>query len=198
MGNYRYVIYAHINKINGMAYVGRTHLNPVHRWGLNGSGYKNHNIFWQAIQEYGWDNFHHEILKYGIKKKSEADELEKKYIKELNSLYPNGYNVEDGGIHGSNILNKKEGEIKMHRPHSGWHHSKETIDKIRNNQPDIYLKRRKSVECYDLNGNFIKEYTGASEASEELNIDISTIAKCCKHPERWKTAGGYIWKYKIS
>lgn len=41
---------------------------------------------------------------------------------------------------------------------------------------------------------FIREFDSAKSASEELNINSSNIAQCCKN--RYKTAGGYVWKYK--
>ena len=41
---------------------------------------------------------------------------------------------------------------------------------------------------------FIREWTGASEASNVLEIDISGITKCCRG--RQKTHKGYKWVYK--
>lgn len=51
----------------------------------------------------------------------------------------------------------------------------------------------KSVLCYDLNGRLVKQYNYATKASKELNIDLSSIIKCCKR--KIKTCGGYIWRY---
>ena len=45
-----------------------------------------------------------------------------------------------------------------------------------------------------IDGNFIKEWTSASEVSKVLNIDTSAIAKCCKGKQL--TCKGYKWKYK--
>lgn len=52
----------------------------------------------------------------------------------------------------------------------------------------------RSIVQYDLNNNFIKEYSSLTLASINLNIDCSCITKCAKNKR--KTAGGYIWKYK--
>jgi len=45
-----------------------------------------------------------------------------------------------------------------------------------------------------VNGEFIKEWTCSSEASEELGIDSSSITKCCKGKQI--TSKGYKWIYK--
>ena len=52
----------------------------------------------------------------------------------------------------------------------------------------------KKVLQFDLQGVFIKEWSFIAEAGKELNINRSNITQCCKG--NYKTAGGYIWKYK--
>lgn len=54
----------------------------------------------------------------------------------------------------------------------------------------------KPVLQYDLNGNFIKEWISASEVQKELGISQSAISACCRNKYGYKTAGGYIWKFK--
>ena len=54
--------------------------------------------------------------------------------------------------------------------------------------------RSKSVLQYTLDGNFVKEYPSAREAERINNIDFSAISKCCRGV--YKSAGGYIWKFK--
>lgn len=53
---------------------------------------------------------------------------------------------------------------------------------------------KKPVLQYDLNGNFIREFTGVVEAGESCEIWRGGISTCLKGKQR--TAGGYIWKYK--
>jgi len=57
--------------------------------------------------------------------------------------------------------------------------------KINMRTPIIQLSR---------DGEFIREWTGASEASKILDIDISGITKCCRG--RQKTHKGFKWIYK--
>lgn len=41
---------------------------------------------------------------------------------------------------------------------------------------------------------FIKEWDSIVSASKELGIGGNSITTCCKG--KYKSAGGYIWKYK--
>lgn len=49
--------------------------------------------------------------------------------------------------------------------------------------------KMKKVYCYDLN----KEYNSAVEAAKRLNIDRTSIVKCCNLQRL--TAGGMLWCY---
>lgn len=51
----------------------------------------------------------------------------------------------------------------------------------------------KSVNQYDLNGNFIKKYPSMKEIERQLKIETISISKCCRGLQ--KTAGGYIWEF---
>lgn len=66
--------------------------------------------------------------------------------------------------------------------------------KYNNNYGKNTKKLCKPVIQYDLDGNFIKEYYGANEASRQTGILCTSICKCCRG-ER-KKSGNYIWKYK--
>lgn len=45
-------------------------------------------------------------------------------------------------------------------------------------------------------GDIIKEYPSAMEASRQTGIANATISKCALGSKGYKSAGGYIWKYK--
>lgn len=51
----------------------------------------------------------------------------------------------------------------------------------------------KNVYQYDKNGNFIQKWGSTMDVERGLNIDHSSVAACARG--RYKTAGGFIWKY---
>ena len=112
----KYVIYAHINKINQKIYIGQTHhKDPNQRW-LNGWGYKNSTHFWNAIQKYGWDNFEHIVL-FDNLSQERANIIEEYLIKKYDSSNRSkGYNIRLGG---KNSRLPKEIRQKISKAHMG-------------------------------------------------------------------------------
>lgn len=88
-----YVLYCHTNKINGKKYFGITN-DTKSRFAGRGSGYRTPK-FREAIEEYGWNNFEHEIIIDGIECKADALILENEYIVK-NLTHINGYNSSTG------------------------------------------------------------------------------------------------------
>jgi len=68
----------------------RCHISEAFSTKKNQSHYLNN-----AIRKYGVENFIVELIEYC--EIDDADERETHYIKEFNSLYPNGYNLKNGG-----------------------------------------------------------------------------------------------------
>ena len=96
-------VYMHTNTINGKKYVGITSKEPTRRWKGNGSGYRNNEHFWNAIQKYGWDNFEHDVIYQGLNL-DEASCIEKELIAKYNTNNPNfGYNLTSGGEYGQEL-----------------------------------------------------------------------------------------------
>lgn len=52
----------------------------------------------------------------------------------------------------------------------------------------------KSLNQYDLNGTFIRNWKNSAEVYNNLKIDRGHISSCCNGKR--KTAGGFIWKYE--
>ena len=52
-------------------------------------------------------------------------------------------------------------------------------------------RNSKPVLQFTIEGEFIRSYSSASEASRQTGI--CNIGKCCKG--RYKTAGGFIWRF---
>lgn len=74
--------------------------------------------------------------------------------------------------------------------------SNETREKMKKNHANVSGANNpsaKSVQQLDKNGNLIKEFPYATLAAKELNLDLSSIIKCCRGKN--KTCGGYIWRY---
>lgn len=55
---------------------------------------------------------------------------------------------------------------------------------------------KKAVEQYDLEGNKIAEYDSLAEAQRKTGVNTGTITMCCRGEKYYKTAGGFVWKYK--
>ena len=79
-------------------------------------------------------------------------------------------------------------------------HSKETREKMsksmKENHADFNGKnnpRANPVNQYSLNGEFIKRWDYAKEASRTLDINYSSLISCCTG--KYKSSGGYIWEY---
>jgi len=58
------------------------------------------------------------------------------------------------------------------------------------------LKGWKAVLQYDKAGNFIKEWPSIQHVERELGINNSHISQNCRGSKTYKSAGGFVWKYK--
>ena len=209
-----YCVYVHTNKVNGKKYVGITKQKPVTRW-ANGKGYKENLHFTFAIQKYGWDNFKHEIIKSQLTKE-EACKQEFELIKILNTQNPSfGYNVANGGTgvnsvsdRTKDIMRIKTTEYFQNHPEAREHAARKTKEYYQNH-PEV--KRWKSEELkrffaehpekkstkriwqYDINGEYVCEWTSAVEAEKTAGYDRKKISACLTGHQ--KSACGYLWRY---
>lgn len=140
-------VYAITNKSNGMRYIGQTKRFKA-RQTSHRSGNKN-TLIGQAVKRYGWKNFEMKAL-YEVDE-SQADEAERRAIADLNTLWPNGYNLDSGGI-------------RNKAPHAA-----------------IIKRRRKPVRCIETGEFFegIKDahkITGVAPASISFSCRYGTKA----------------------
>lgn len=105
-----YELYCHTNTVNGKKYVGITMRGAEKRWGANGSRYKGQALGY-AIEKYGWDAFEHEVLLTGLTKE-QAEEEERRLIKELGTMVPNGYNLTTGGELGKDVSDETREKLR--------------------------------------------------------------------------------------
>lgn len=93
-------IYKITNSVNDKVYIGQTKGSLKVRFNDHksraGLGLVNSALY-KAITKYGFDKFRIDSIIEGDFSKEELDALEIKYIKELGSLCPNGYNMLEGG-----------------------------------------------------------------------------------------------------
>lgn len=96
-----YYIYKATNKINGKSYIGKTN-NIGSRVRQHLTCKQKDSIFHEAIIDYGINSFVWEFIEC-VKSNEVAADLERKYIKEFNTLIPNGYNESrgEGGVSSS-------------------------------------------------------------------------------------------------
>jgi group I intron endonuclease len=170
--NYNYhFVYLVTNLINKKQYIG-DHSSDILNDGYLGGGKP---YLQNALMKYGRKNFKREILEF-FSTKQEAFNAQEKYIKQYNTLNPNGYNISPKGGHGI----------------SGCF-SEETLRKI-SEKNKISLKGKKLSE--ETKKKISKSNTG-KKRSEEAKNNYS-IAKCQeKHPMFGKEISKEI-KEKIS
>jgi group I intron endonuclease len=89
-------IYKITNKINGKIYIGQS-VNIINRKKTHYRKYhKGCPHLYNAMDKYGFDNFEFEVIEECDIE--DLDRLEQKYIKELNTFSPNGYNLDTGDL----------------------------------------------------------------------------------------------------
>lgn len=195
-----------ITSPSGKVYIGQS-LNIRKRWNFyRTSKAKSHPKLYNSFCKYGVDNHYFEIIH------ELPLDISQNIINYYEQLYMDSYrkcgiellNIREGGYNGRHsketieklrvintgkILNE-ETKIKIglkskgNKYRLGTKHTKETIE-----------KKSKKVLQFDKFNNFINEFIGAKEAEKLLNISQSNISEVCRGKR--KSAGGYIWKFKL-
>ena len=62
-------------------------------------------------------------------------------------------------------------------------------------QYNVDYSNSKRVLQFDKNGNFIQAWKSTKEIERKLKIRNGNISNCCHG--RYKTAGGYVWRYDV-
>lgn len=170
-----YTLYKITNLLNNKHYIGVTNRNPNERFSEHKKPSSNSFIS-KAIRADGIENFSFEIILTNIKD-NEISKLECEYIQKYNSLLPNGYNADLGGI-------------EYHK-HSNY--IKDIIsEKGKGNKNSKYVA---DILMYDKQGNLLKRFQSAREAARYLGKESKNVGiNYCLNGKQ-KTAYGYIWKY---
>lgn len=93
-------IYIIRNDVNDKVYIGQTKRSIEKRFQEHTTltEAKRSLVLARAIQKYGADKFHVELLQDGLTSTEALDAAEIRYIKEFGSVAPSGYNVTGGGL----------------------------------------------------------------------------------------------------
>ena len=170
-----YNLYKITNLLNNKCYIGITNRNPEERFAEHKKPSAS-SFIGKAIQSDGIDNFSFEIILTNIED-SEISKLECEYIKKYNSLLPNGYNADLGGV-------------EYHK-HSDY--IKNIIsEKGKGNKNSKYVA---DVLMYDKQGKLLKRFQSAREAARYLGNESKNVGINYCLNNKQKTAYGYIWKY---
>ena len=162
-----YTVYRHYNRLTNKSYIGMTSQEPKRRWN-NGWGYKNNSKMWNDIQNSDWNkDWEHSIIG-NFEDKQEALNVEEMFIRLFNSTN-DGYNASAYSSHSCK-------------------HTEESKKKISE------AMRVNRILQFSKEGEFIAEYPSLVEAERQTGCNRGNICLCCKG--KYKTCGGFIWKYK--
>ena len=212
-------IYAILNTITCNQYVGstknsyirkRNHFNLLRKE-------KHHSIVLQrAFDKHGEDKFKFIVLEE-VDDNTNLIEREQWWLDNANC----SYNISKTAIANKGRVISEETREKLRKAHLGVKHpewrrkqkseyqkgrgigrkySEESKKKMSETHKKLYADgykhpMMKKILQYDFNGNFIKEWDSTNNAADALNIQRTGITSCLK--KRNKSAGGFIWKYKV-
>lgn len=94
------VVYMYTCKANGKSYIGQT-WDIAERQRSHRRAKGEIRLFHQDINKHGYDTFDFFILHEGIEDQNHLDILEWTEIRQRGTLFPNGYNLVEGGIGGT-------------------------------------------------------------------------------------------------
>ena len=184
-------VYQIVNELNGHRYIGSSkniqHRILTHRSSLRRNNH--HSIYLQnAFNKYGEDKFYIQILEKCENVRSTILFLEQKYL----DLNPE-YNISDTATCPINVLQTEEIKQKRAEKLRGQKRNKQQRQRISNGA--LQAKRGIPVNCYDLDGNYIRTFHSSREAERSLNGKLKgvTIIGCCKNKN--KSAYGFMWRY---
>jgi len=170
------------NKLNGKAYIGQTTKDtPKDRWARHCAPC-NRSAISNAIHKYGKESFNFEVLLSNISTVETLNDLEESYIKEHNTLEPNGYNLHKGGYNHIPTVDTKK------RMSESWHSEKrlEGIERIR-----IINTGKKASDLTKL--NMAKSQLGRKHSEETKKaISAGNIGKKLSETSKIKIALSHI------
>ena len=180
------IIYKVTNLVNYKVYIGQTVQKLQKRWATHCSTKSGCLALHNAIQKYGKENFIIQQIDVGDDR-VHLNELEQYWIEIYNSVFPNGYNLTEGG---DSPVFSETSRLKMSKSQTGKVMSIECRQKMSAERFGKSLSYTKKVYCVELD----KIYDSIANAERDLGMKgHRNISACCKGTR--KTAGGYHWRY---
>jgi group I intron endonuclease len=176
-----YCIYKHTTP-SGKAYIGLTKnfkercYQHKHKRGYNACP-----ALSAAIDKYGWDNIKHEILISNLTL-DQANRYEEFYIKEYDTLFPNGYNIREGGYQ---YKITEETKAKISKTLTG-----------RKTDPEVVAKMTEYKRLPEQRKLAAEKQTGKKQ-SEETKLKKSIALKGKKHSEETRVRMSEAQKGKV-
>lgn len=204
-------IYKITNDIDDKVYIGQTKHSLEKRLKIHFHDSQLEKIknrpFYAAINKYGSEHFFIEPIEKCSAEK--GDEREMFWIEKYDS-FKNGYNATYGGA-GKAFIDKKL-TLKLWNEGKSVKEISDITKRTREGIADFlhekgvskeettersHKTKKKSVLMYDMEGNYIREFSSSREVMRHFTNNPSGgghIAAVCKGQR--KSAFGYIWKYK--
>lgn len=158
------VIYLRTNLVNGKQYVGQTKdfKQREYSWNCLKQVYANPYLT-KARNKYGLENFDTVILGE-FESQEELNRWEKHYIKMFNSLFPNGYNFQEGGTNGCGCAETTKEKISIaNTGKEPWNKGK-TYDELFDEETAKRLRK--------LTSDFAKTRTGEKNPFYGHHFDV--------------------------
>lgn len=196
------IIYLFTNKKTGKQYVGQTS-QELRKRTLQHRRDKQ-TYFDRAFTKETEKDFTLEVVDKA-KTDKELNEKEIYWIKKLNTKFPNGYNLCDGGEatrgynhteHSKKQMSESKKKLELNgknNPFYGKNHTEEARNKMKKawteERKAEHLKRMKETKCNIITKQVIcletcRVYESIKEVAEELNLAATNISRACKSKTR--------------
>lgn len=199
------IIYQATNLINGKSYIGQTIRNLKVRISEHSRSKKS--LLGKAISKYGINSFEFKVI-YETDDFDTLQTMERKFIKEFNTLVPEGYNLVEGGggtkgyshsTHSRKLMaQKKKGKyLGANNPFYGKQHSEETklkMEKPKNLSDEAKQKIREAHPTVAVKNITTGEiFERVKDAAEKYSVAPTNITRACRNPQR--SVRGCKWSY---
>jgi len=179
----KHYVYIYTNKLNNKKYIGQTTKTLEERAGSNFVNYKESINFYNALLEFGNNNFNREIV-FETKSLKKSNKKEKELIELYKTMDINfGYNIQPGSS--DFVMNE---EIK----------NKISI-KVKNSkrfQINNFKSHAKKVVAISIKDRTFIVFNSLTDAANRLNISRGNIGTICNGTGRAISLKGYLFMFE--